>query len=175
VFSVLANSESFACTFEPKTIAVQIPLDSQNKPTQSPPKLDFQVKLTAPGKVTEIVQPETNAFAYVGSPAFPSASGAAFSYSGNFVIPRTSTFIAKVSDSTGLTRTCNLDVVVTNAPGSPSNSPFAFRGDVTGDGVEDVLTFDKSTGILWVDTSINVVLPLSLAGRVIFQKFLSGA
>lgn len=137
------------CALVPAVMTVNLNVDTAGNPTQAPPNLRFTIQSSVPTRVVEVLSPFAGSLQLSPGTPIPSAVLSSITpIDGQMIIPRTGPYAFKVVDAQGNIGQCLADVRIN--PISATIPQFNYRGDFTGDGVDDILTREPATGVLWV-------------------------
>jgi hypothetical protein len=167
-FAVNPAPQVLSCQVSPTTVTVNVPVNSNNQPELSgPPSFSLTVNSSIAAKIISYAAPSENYLTLSSSTPIP---GNAF---------RTSTTVSgtlrKLSGGSveytmqteaGTTNRCSGTInfaFIPIQPGQPAPQ-FLFRGDVTGDGSPDIISWENTQKVFWLAKSVP-------GGTFVYENF----
>ncbi len=153
-FSIRQAILPLTCSVEPSTSTITVPVNSAGQPVSLvPPSFSTVARGSIPAKVRSLTGPSDNYFSLSSATPVPSAAFASqTSIAASILKLSGGSYEFLMESEQGVQARCAGTIVIVPQPVDPSQSmpQYLYRGDVTGDRIDDIVSWDASSGIFWV-------------------------
>jgi hypothetical protein len=153
-FNITQAILPLTCSVEPSTSTITVPVNAAGQPVSLvPPSFSATARGSIPARVRSFTGPLDNYFSLSSATPVPSAAYASqTSIAASILKLSGGSYEFLMESEQGVQARCAGTIVINLQPVDPSQSmpQYLYRGDVNADRIDDIVSYDASSGIFWV-------------------------